>query len=266
MNSVSTRKVLIEPTFDNFDPHHYLKTYYSKVGSENEALLDFFAKCFKDLKKTSVMLEFGGGPTIYQIISAAPKVRSIHFADHLERNLNEVKLWKENSPNAFNWNKFIKKALYLEGNKRVSKKKITFRGKMVRKKITKFLYCDAFKRDPIDKKYRNYYDIVSINFVAESITNNKEMWETIISNVCSLLKKNGILIMTAIKNADYYHVGKKAFPATSITEEDILNVLTKLEFEETSFFSYSVPAEISEELVGYTGYKGIIFIKAEKKV
>lgn len=262
----SLRKVVIEPTFENFHPKHYLDTYYSKIGSENEALLDFFAKSFQDIKENSLMLEFGGGPTIYQLISAAPKVRAIHFADHLNKNLNEVKLWKENAVKAFKWKKFFKKALFLEGNKKVSKKMISLREKIVRKKITKFLYCDAFNSDPLGKKYRNQYDIVCVNFVAESITSSREIWKTVISNICSLLKKDGTLIMTAIKEADYYHVGKRTFPATRITEEDILNVLTDLVFEETSFFSYSVPAEIEEEFVGYTGYKGIIFLKARKKI
>lgn len=266
MKVVSPQKIVIEPTFENFHPRHYLKTYYSKIGPENEALLDFFSKSFQDLKKNSAMLEFGGGPTIYQLISAAPKVRSIHFSDHLERNLNEVKLWKENSSKAFNWTNFFRRALCLEGNRRVSKKMIALREEIVRKKITKFLYCDAFKTDPIDKKYRNHYDIVGINFVAESITASKKVWEILISNVCSLLKKDGILIMTAIKGANYYHVGKRAFPATSIIEEDILNVLTKLGFEEASFFSDSIPAEVEEDFAGYTGYKGIIFLKAKKKI
>lgn len=265
MKTKTQRNVAIEPTFESFDPQHYLKHYYSKIGPENFALLEFFVKAFKDVKNNPILLEFGGGPTIYQLISAAPKVRAIHFADYLNKNLNEVKLWNSDPREAFNWDKFFKTALLLEGNKIVTEEQITLRKNLVKKKITKFLHCDAFKKNPIDKKYRNYYEIININFVTESITDKKETWETLIANICSMLKEEGILIMTAIKGAEYYHVGKRTFPATSIEEEDIIKVLTKLKFEETSFFSYSIPAEVGdEELAGYTGYKGIIFLKAKK--
>ena len=265
MKAQTPRQIIVEPTIENVNPKHYLKTYYHKIDSENHGLLEFFVKVFEDIKKNSVMLEFGGGPTIYQLISAAPKVRAIHFADYLENNLNEVKLWKDKSPLAFNWNKFFKRALLLEKNKRITMKQIISRENLVRRKITKFLYCDAFKKDPIDKKYRNYYDVLNINFVTESITDKKEVWGTLIENTCSMLKKGGILIMTAIKGAKYYHVGRKTFPATNIEEEDIVEVLTRLGFEETKFILYSIPAEVeNEELMGYTGYKGIIFLKAKK--
>ncbi len=259
-------KVVIEPEFESFEPKHYLKAYYSKVGSENLSLLEFFSKIYQDIPKGSILLEFGGGPTIYPLITAASKVKAIHFADYLDTNLDEIRLWKNNSEEAFNWRKYFKKALFLEGNKRVTKKQIIAREKLVRKKITRFLHCDAFKKDPIDKKYRNFYDIINTNFVTESITDNKYIWESLIANVCSMLTKDGILIMTAIKDAKYYHVGKKTFPATRIIEEDIIQVLTKLGFEETSFSSYSIPAEVEDEqLVGYTGYKGIIFLKAKNR-
>lgn len=181
--------------------------------------------------------------------------------------MDEVKLWKDGSAEAISWQKFFKKALHLEGNKKVSAKQIISRKNLVRRKITKFLHCDAFKKDPLGKEYRNYYDIINTNFVTESITNKKEVWETLIANICSMLKKNGILIMTAIKDAKYYHVGKRAFPSTRITEEDIIKVLIKLGFKETSFLLYSVPAEVQEEEIkGYTGYKGLIFLKAERSI
>lgn len=267
MKNTRPRQVIIEETFEKFNPRHYLKTYYSKIGSENLSLLDFFSKAYQGVKKGSIMLEFGGGPTVYPLITAVSKVKTIHFADYLEQNLNEVKLWKDGAADAFSWQKFFKKALHLEGNKRVSKKQIILRKNLVRKKITKFLHCDAFNQDPLGRKYRNYYDIINTNFVTESITDKKEIWEKLIANICSMLKKNGILIMTAIKDARYYHVGKRAFPSTRITEEDIIKVLLKLGFKETSFLLFSVPAEVQkEEIKGYTGYKGLIFLKAERSI
>ena len=46
--------------------------------------------------KTAGMLEYGGGPTIYGLISASPHVKDITFTDIAESNLKEVELWKNN--------------------------------------------------------------------------------------------------------------------------------------------------------------------------
>ncbi len=40
------------------------------------------------------MLEFGGGPTLLTLISAAKHVESITFAEYAETNRNEVIRWK----------------------------------------------------------------------------------------------------------------------------------------------------------------------------
>ena len=53
--------------------------------------------------------------------------------------------------------------------------------------------------------------------------------------------------------------------AVSVTESDLINVLTNLGFQETSFVLHSIPAEVmDEEPKGYTGYKGLIFLRAKK--
>lgn len=255
----------IEPDFTSFDPKDYLKDYYSKIGSENHGLLEFLVKAYRDIEENSVMLEFGGGPTIYPLIPAAPKVREIHFADYLEGNLEEVRMWKEESTAAFEWRRFFRKTLSLEGLKRVGKMQVKRRKDLVREKLTKLLKCDAFQTHPLGISYYHHYDIVNVNFVAESITSSKEVWKKIIRNICSLLKRNGVLVMSAIKEAEHYRVGKKLFPAVGISEEDLIEVLAPLGFEETSFVLSSIPAEVTnEELKGYSGYKGIIFLKARR--
>lgn len=259
------KKQISSSVFSTFDPREYLQEYYSKIGSENQGLLEFFIHAYDDIKPNSIMLEFGGGPTVYPLITAATKVKEIHFSDYLDSNLNEVRCWKSASPGAFDWTNFFKKALFLEGKKNLSKKEVQKREKLVRQKIAKFMHCDAFKRYPINPKLKDYYDVINTNFVTESITSSIKDWENIFANVCSMLKEGGWLIMTALKEAQYYRIGDKMFPAVNINEEDFIRVLTKLGFQETNFILSSIPAEITnEDLQGYVGYKGMIFLKAKK--
>jgi len=43
-------------------------------------------------------LEFGGGPIIMSLISAAPYVSEIVFSDYIESARKQVVMWKDNNP------------------------------------------------------------------------------------------------------------------------------------------------------------------------
>ncbi len=52
----------------------------------------FINDCGDDSKS---LLEFGGGPSLFSLISAAKYIESITFADYAETNRKEISLWKE---------------------------------------------------------------------------------------------------------------------------------------------------------------------------
>src|SRR5579875_3915634 len=84
----------IERTFNgSFHPRGYLNEYYAVVDQENDMLLNFYAALYKTTLPHSVMLDFGGGPTIYALISAARSVGEIYVCDYLEANLHEINRW-----------------------------------------------------------------------------------------------------------------------------------------------------------------------------
>lgn len=247
-------------TFSEFDSKGYLKEYYSNIGPENHGLLKFFVEAYKEVPDDSLILEFGGGPTIYQLITAARNARSIHFSDYLEKNIQEVSMWRRCAKEAFNWSSFVKETLVLEGLGNVTSNDIDARERMMRRKINKFLLCDAFQEDPLGPKYRNHYDLISTNFVADSITTSKEIWEQLMKNVCSMLKKDGSLILTSLKEAEYYVIGDKKFPAVNLTECDLISTIKNLGFQD--LFFRSVPAERNHRDENYQGYNGMFFVRA----
>lgn len=256
---------MIQKRFDAFLPKHYLSEYYFCVGFENRSLLEFFVEAYSDIPTNFQLLEFGGGPTIYQLITASKHAKEIHFSDHLDTNLTEIKLWKENKQKVFDWNNFFREALALEGEKNVNDIKIKKREEILRKKITKFLHCDAFQANPLGEDNAKRYDVVSVNFVAESITDNHKTWKEILKNICSLIKPRGYLIMTALKGANYWHVGDKLFPAVELTEKHISTALRELGFKEDLLLMRSVKAEyLKEKGKSSQGYEGMIFLRAKK--
>ncbi|OGK22303.1 hypothetical protein A2866_05315 [Candidatus Roizmanbacteria bacterium RIFCSPHIGHO2_01_FULL_39_8] len=254
----------IDSSFSSFEPRDYLNEYYSRIGTENETLLRFFNSSYKKAEKNGLMLEFSGGPTIYPLISAAPVMKEIHFADFLDKNLLEVQKWQNRSVEAFDWTIFFRKALEIEGKINVKKNDIYKRESLLRSKLTKFLHCDAFDQNPLGKNYRQIYDLLNVNFVPDSVAKSKEVWKKLIKNICSLIKPRGLLVMSALKDATYWKAGSKFFPAVHIDEDDLKRLLKSLYFKILTLFT--IPAEVVDEKAeNFEGYKGMIFLTAKKE-
>lgn len=234
-------KGMVSKDWTTFSARDYLHEYYSDMGAENLALLRFLVRAFQDVPAHKTVLDFGGGPTIYTLISASAKADEIHFCDFLEANLEEVRLWLQDNPGAFDWTQFIKTALVLEG-KNYSSQSVATRADDIRKRVTRVIQCDANLENPIPGEAR-LYDVVVTNFCAESATDDREQWRKFVSNITSLLKPNGKLILSALKGADSYAVGKVVFPAVYVLEDDLIQVLSEAGFAAENIDIESVPAD-----------------------
>ena len=100
--------------YSRFDAAAYLRTRYS---NPEDGRSQFYLDCFHEFyqqyhtqwdRTKARMLEFGGGPVIVPLISAAPFVSGIMFSDHAESGRKEVQLWKDNDPNAHDWMPYIR--------------------------------------------------------------------------------------------------------------------------------------------------------------
>ena len=55
----------------------------------------FYEKYIDGSGGSKSLLEFGGGPTLFTLISAAKHVDSITYAEYADTNRNEIQLWKD---------------------------------------------------------------------------------------------------------------------------------------------------------------------------
>ena len=77
-----------------------------------ESIHDFYYNYHDNWNpETARLLEFGGGPCIYPLISAAPHVSEIVFAEYAEEGRREVKLWKNNDATAHDWAPYFRYVL-----------------------------------------------------------------------------------------------------------------------------------------------------------
>lgn len=245
--------------FTHFDPTAYLSDYYGDVGAENLALLRFMVETYRSLPAGGRLLDFGGGPTIYPLISAVGRVDEVHFSDYLHANLQEVRKWLSNDPKAFDWREFVRKAIEIETEAPCSEADVTRREGEVRSLVTRLMRCDASRTPPIEGHQRPY-DVVVTNFCAESATSDRWQWRAFVTNIVSLLKPGGVLIMSALKGAGSYAVGSRRFPAVDIAEDDLIELLEETGFQPKQIELRSVPADRPSR-----DYDGLMLAVARKE-
>jgi len=240
-----------------FDPHAYLLEYYADIGPENQALLRFLVRAFRDLPAESLTLDFGGGPALYASIVASGWVREIHFADYFETNLREVARWLDGGAGAFDWSDFVRATLELEGRD-TSPHGIAARQAQVRARVTKLVHCDAKQACPLDEK-GPLYDVLMSNFCVEAAASSLAEWWDCTANLTSLLKPGGRLVLSAIKGAESYGIGDRRFLAVRLEEADLTTALMGLGFDPDTIAIETVPADRPDRQ-----YEALMFVTATK--
>lgn len=243
--------------YGSFNPTNYLNEYYSEVEDENQRLLTFFAKVYKKYETDSLdVVEIGGGPTIYQLISLAVPAKKILFTDYVEANLLKVQSWLRDD-SIFDWDKFIYYALKAESpGHDVSDQDIVDRKNLIKNKIVRFEKCDIFADSilPLDKKF----DLISTNFVTESVCSNKNEVKDVITKLKNLIKPGGKIVMTGLLGADYWHSGESTFVAARLNEDDVKSIFEhsgiSIEYLET------IKSQFERDDPDFQGYDGMFML------
>ena len=241
----------------NIAPSDYLEDLYSNTDEDAEGgfLMNFFHKAYANAPHGN-MLEVGGGPAIYQLISASAAVKSITFSEYSEEYLNEVRKWINSDKNAFNWDEYFKIALKLEG-KETTPENLAAIKRRLKDKLTKLIKIDLFSEKPLGKNNFGQFDVISANFCPESISKTETEFIKAMINIFSLLKKQGLLVMSLARNGHYYQAKNLKYFGFPADENYIRQLLQKNRF--SSINLTSIPVNYEDE-----GYDGIITLTAIK--
>lgn len=231
--------------FSSFRPRAYLDEYYASVGPENDALLSFYATFYKNHPKGGLLLEVGGGPTLYSLISASPIVDEIHFSDALPTNLAEVRQALNNEPGAFDWRPFIERALTHEGRPS-NHQAIATRQAAMKEKVKRFLPLDIF-----EATLSKSYNIIQANFVLDSITSDPNEWRSLLAKLCGSVPQGGEFLMTALEGSRWWKIGSLQFPAVSLDREILGTALSEAGL--TGIHIERIRAQTETAAQGYTG-------------
>lgn len=243
--------------WSEWNAEEYLSEYYGEVMADEKFALEFLVESMRQLPKISVALDFGCGPTVHHLFPLVPKVQELHMAEYLSGNREQVSAWLAGASNAHDWRAFSLETLALEGSDLPTDVEAHAREQETRKRITCVLPADAGDLNPLGPERRGFYDLVTTHYCAEGATNDKAVWAQYMSNIASLVKPGGWLLLSACGAADFYQVGDRRFPCAGVTAMDVLGCLAERGFTDIDLRVRQV-SDHSDQ-----GYSSVIFAFAK---
>ncbi|KAG9463382.1 hypothetical protein GDO78_021877 [Eleutherodactylus coqui] len=205
------------------------------------------------------MLDFGTGPTIYQLLSACEVFDNIIVSDFLEKNRAEFQRWLKKDPDAFDWTHIIKSVCELEGKS--SREDCEKKAEKLRSKVKEVLKCDALKRNPYDPVVVPPVDCLLSCLCLEVPCKDIQSFCDVLKNFQDLIKPGGHLLLLSALRETFYHIGTKQFSSLYINEEEL-----EMAFKEAG---YQIKKAVYKQrpdnaAMDFTDCQGFYFIHACK--
>ena len=258
--------------YEQFDARRYLITRFSQPrGSVMYRLTRFYVQCYHDFYRKfhtdwdtsqARVLELGGGPAIYPLISAVPFVAEINFTDYSEANRKEVLLWKNKDPCAYDWAPYFKHVVNtLEGV--TDPVASALREEELRRMIQDVAQCDLLDEDIVSPTYEPF-DIISCNLCCDAVSKSTEQYIEVLKKIGLLLKPNGYLTSLVCEGAQCYAVGETTYRSLFLTVQDISDSHSKAGYTVKYSSRFQIPEGSRIGCTQKVFSKAIHFIVAQK--
>ena len=241
----------------------YLSQIYDNVDVYHEFTLQHLHNFFQTYQPPvdgAKLLEFGGGPTVSNLISAAPKCKEIIFGEFREDNREHVNLWLKKDPSAFDWEPFFTHVVCtLEGGTAAD---VLERKETLRNAIKAVVHCDIFQPEPVADK--GPYDIVTSCLCLEYVCPTIEDYREGIAKLARLLKPGGTLLMQSDENVRAWTFAGTRIQANPISREVLMDSLESAGFSHIAvdILPYeSLPEDVLETVSNITS---TVFVTATK--
>ena len=176
----------------------------------------------------AVLLELGGGPCIYDLISATPYVAEIYHSDYVKECCDEVLLWRNRDCNAYNWSPYFKHVVNtLEGKN--DPNAVIERETKLRSILKSSFTCNV-KKSPIVPGFSKHPNIISTNFCLETSLSSKDNYNATLKEIFEMLETNGFFVMLLSLECTWYTVRNTKFPCLYLKMKDVEEALNEVGF------------------------------------
>jgi NNMT/PNMT/TEMT family len=211
-----------EYPWDEFNPVDYYKFNYVDLRDDDreivEIVRDFLSRKLEhgELPATARGIDVGTGANLYPALTMLPFCQDITLYEHSEANVQWLREQKADGVPSWDeaWGQFWK--LLAERKKYEA---VPEPAKALTERI------QVVKGDVLGSFDRGQFDIGTMFFVAESITEDRTEYLKAMDHFFSMLKPNGLFAMAFMEHSKGYQVGPQRFPATDIGERDVWDCL-----------------------------------------
>ena len=209
--------------FQNFNPELYLKARFGSDVNDKERILfplEKFHEEFSVLPESLKILDYGTGPVMMSVISAAIHASEIILCEYNPKNREALRAWLDNEPSAFNWSPFFDHVVQkLEGK---SLDEARERETLVRKVVKNdVISCNIYSPSIIEEGYEGPYDVVSSSCCLESSCTSRETFRHHVAKLAALVKSGGrMMLYLTERNMER----ENGVYLTGSTEHGIVNV------------------------------------------
>lgn len=260
--------------------NYYLKRRFTDPYDKERGAHPFYLQThhsfYQNFRKswnadTAKFLEYGGGPVIYSLISAAPFFSEITFSDYQQSNLDAVVAWRDAREGHHDWAPYFKYTISeLEGNTDCDKM-LHQRQEEARTKCKTILRGDLHAKDILfsnsvpPEDFQEMFDVVSSNFCCDVAASTVEEYRTNIRRLGELVKPGGFLIGMASLGVTYWYTSYGNEPKFHITidENDVKKAYSNAGFDIVHTDVHHL-AEYARHIIGDT--KANMFVVGCKQI
>ena len=143
----------------------------------------------------------------------------IYHTDYVKSCRDEVLMWKNADPNAYNWLPYFRHVVNtLEGQ--VNPDAVTIRESRLRSILKGSLTCDI-RSEPIVSSVSKPMDIICANFCLETSLSTMADFEHVMKVLYEMLKSKGFLLLLCSLGCSWYLIKEVKFPCIYLQLEDI---------------------------------------------
>ena len=203
--------------WDSFDCNAYVDANYSTISNPDRVILQHLVEIHRRLPSGGNMIEIGAGPNLYPLLAASAYRSSIHVTDVSSSNLlylqRHIAFGKAIAP----WDRWISLIQTLDP-----------KFDNLDSWLKRLDQLCTFELRSIFDLHAGVYDIASMHFVAESMTNDYQEFVRACESAIQCITEDGILVASFMLSSEGYLTGNVEFPAVPIAVEQILELLSSL--------------------------------------
>jgi hypothetical protein len=233
MPDVDTNTLDADDLWNTFSSMDYWRRNYSKFQAEDREIIrlvsHFLASAFADRAPAQRAIDVGSGTNLYPALLMLPWTEQILLADYSESNVSWLQDQVADDTDPWDWQPFWREMGEAKGYSDVDQPQKRLREACVSKPG-----FAGIERLSIFDLPEARFDLGTMFFVAESITNEAEKFRDAVEHFIGTLRPGAPFAAAFMAGSGGYEVAGTLFPAVPITSGDVWWHLTALGVREPS--------------------------------